>query len=104
MPTAARCSPPPPRSLAMPASPRAQAVHDAHFLLPDRGRRPDPGDHRRLLPRLPAPRPGSRSHPVYAGNYSETLTKAPAAIHGGQGPQLAVLLAAEMHSLQEPAI
>lgn len=39
--------------------------------------------------------------PVYAGNYAETLTKALTAIKGGQGPDFAVLLAAEMHSLQD---
>ena len=39
--------------------------------------------------------------PVYAGNYGETMTKAVTAIRGGTGPQLAVLLAAEMHSLQD---
>ncbi len=39
--------------------------------------------------------------PVYAGNYGETLTKAVTALRGGSGPQLAVLLAAEMHSLQD---
>ena len=39
--------------------------------------------------------------PVYAGTYGETMTKAVTAIKGGSGPQLAVLLAAEMHSLQD---
>ncbi len=39
--------------------------------------------------------------PVYAGNYGETLTKAVTALKGGSGPQMAVLLAAEMHSLQD---
>ena len=39
--------------------------------------------------------------PVYAGNYGETLTKAVTAIKGGSGPAMAVLLAAEMHSLQD---
>jgi sn-glycerol 3-phosphate transport system substrate-binding protein len=39
--------------------------------------------------------------PVYAGNYGETLTKAVTAIKAGQGPQMAILLAAEMHSLQD---
>ena len=39
--------------------------------------------------------------PVYAGNYGETLTKAVTAIKGGSGPQMAVLLAAEMHSLSD---
>ena len=44
---------------------------------------------------------GIEVKPVYAGNYSETLTKAQTAIRAGQGPSLAVLLAAEMHSLQD---
>ncbi len=39
--------------------------------------------------------------PVYAGDYGQTATKAVTAIKGGSGPQLAVLLAAEMHSLQD---
>ncbi len=39
--------------------------------------------------------------PVYAGNYGETLTKAVTAIRGGSGPHFAVLLAAEMHSVQD---
>jgi sn-glycerol 3-phosphate transport system substrate-binding protein len=39
--------------------------------------------------------------PVYAGNYGDTLTKAVTALRAGQGPQLAILLAAEMHSLQD---
>jgi len=39
--------------------------------------------------------------PVYAGNYGETLTKAVTAIRAGSGPHFAVLLAAEMHSLQD---
>ena len=42
--------------------------------------------------------------PVYAGNYGETLTKALTAIRAGAGPQFAVLLAAEMHSLQDADI
>ena len=42
--------------------------------------------------------------PVYAGNYGETMVKAVTAIRGGSGPQLAVLLAAEMHSLQDQDI
>lgn len=39
--------------------------------------------------------------PVYAGDYSQTLIKATTAIRGGAGPHFAVLLAAEMHSLQD---
>jgi len=39
--------------------------------------------------------------PVYAGTYGDALTKSVTAIKAGQGPQMAVLLAAEMHSLQD---
>ena len=39
--------------------------------------------------------------PVYAGDYSQTLVKTLTALRGGQGPHFAVLLAAEMHSLQD---
>lgn len=42
--------------------------------------------------------------PVFAGNYGETLTKATTAIRAGSGPHFAVLLAAEMHSLQDADI
>jgi sn-glycerol 3-phosphate transport system substrate-binding protein len=42
--------------------------------------------------------------PVYAGDYSQTLIKATTAIRGGAGPHFAVLLAAEMHSLQDADI
>src|ERR1700722_700882 len=38
---------------------------------------------------------------VYAGDYSQTLIKTTTAIRGGEGPHFAVLLAAEMHSLQD---
>ena len=41
---------------------------------------------------------------VYAGDYSQTLVKAITAIRGGTGPQFAVLLAAEVHSLQDQDI
>ena len=47
---------------------------------------------------------GIRVNPVYAGDYSNTLIKAMTAIKGGGGPQLSVLLAAEMHSLQDQDI
>src|SRR3954454_4187694 len=42
--------------------------------------------------------------PVYAGDYGQTMTKAVTAIKGGSGPQMAILLAAEMHSLQDQDI
>jgi sn-glycerol 3-phosphate transport system substrate-binding protein len=42
---------------------------------------------------------GIAVEPVYAGNYNETATKAVTAIKAGQGPHLAVLLAAEIHAL-----
>ena len=41
---------------------------------------------------------------VYAGDYSQTLIKTMTAIKGGGGPHFAVLLAAEMHSLQDQDI
>jgi sn-glycerol 3-phosphate transport system substrate-binding protein len=41
---------------------------------------------------------------VYAGDYSQTMIKAVTAIRAGTGPQFAVLLAAEMHSLQDQDI
>jgi sn-glycerol 3-phosphate transport system substrate-binding protein len=47
---------------------------------------------------------GISVEPVYAGDYSQTLIKALAAIRAGTGPQFAVLLAAEMHSLQDQDI
>jgi sn-glycerol 3-phosphate transport system substrate-binding protein len=37
--------------------------------------------------------------PVYAGGYSDTLTKAVTATKSGQGPQLAVLLSTDVYSL-----
>jgi len=47
---------------------------------------------------------GIAVEPVYSGDYSQTLIKALAAIKAGTGPQFAVLLAAEMHSLQDQDI
>ena len=47
---------------------------------------------------------GIAVEPVYAGDYSQTLIKAMTAIQAGTGPQFAVLLAAEMHSLQDQDI
>src|ERR1700744_5681444 len=47
---------------------------------------------------------GITIEPVYSGDYSQTLIKALAAIKSGTGPQFAVLLAAEMHSLQDQDI
>jgi len=41
---------------------------------------------------------------VYAGDYSQTVVKAMTAIKAGTGPQFAVLLAAQMHSLQDEDI
>ena len=47
---------------------------------------------------------GITINPVYSGDYSQTLIKATTAIHGGSGPHFAVLLAAEMHSLEDSEI
>jgi sn-glycerol 3-phosphate transport system substrate-binding protein len=47
---------------------------------------------------------GITVNPVYSGDYSQTLIKATTAIRGGSGPHFAVLLAAEMHSLEDAEI
>ena len=39
--------------------------------------------------------------PVYAGQYSDTFTKAVTAIKGGSGPQFSVLLAASLHEIRD---
>ena len=49
-------------------------------------------------------RAGIAVAPVYAGDYGQTMTKAVTALKGGAGPQMAILLAAEMHSLQDQDI
>jgi sn-glycerol 3-phosphate transport system substrate-binding protein len=41
---------------------------------------------------------------VYTGDYASAMVKAITAIKGGAGPQMSVLLAAEMHSLQDQDI
>ncbi len=41
---------------------------------------------------------------IYAGTYSDTVVKAMTAIKAGTGPHFAVLLAAQMHSLQDEDI
>ena len=41
---------------------------------------------------------------VYTGDYASAMVKAVTAIKGGAGPQMSVLLAAEMHSLQDQDI
>jgi sn-glycerol 3-phosphate transport system substrate-binding protein len=47
---------------------------------------------------------GITVNPVYSGDYSQTLIKATTAIHGGSGPQMSVLWAAEVHSLLDSDI
>jgi sn-glycerol 3-phosphate transport system substrate-binding protein len=44
---------------------------------------------------------GIEVSPVYAGNYADALTKAVAALKAGAGPQFAILLAAEIHTLRD---
>lgn len=43
--------------------------------------------------------PGITVHPVYSGNYGETLTKALTANRSGRPPQVAVLVASDMYTL-----
>ncbi|HKJ00372.1 MAG TPA: ABC transporter substrate-binding protein [bacterium] len=43
--------------------------------------------------------PGITIKAVYAGNYTDTMTKAMTALRGGQPPQLSVILSADMYTL-----
>jgi sn-glycerol 3-phosphate transport system substrate-binding protein len=43
--------------------------------------------------------PAIKVTPIYAGTYQETLTKAQTALKAGSGPQLAVLLSTDVHTL-----
>ncbi len=43
--------------------------------------------------------PGIKVQPIYAGGYTDVLTKAQTALKAGQGPTMAVLLAVDAHSL-----
>lgn len=45
--------------------------------------------------------PGIKVNPIFAGNYSDTLTKVQTAIQGGQAPEVAVLLSSDMYTLIE---
>ena len=90
-------------SLAMPAVSRAQTVRTLSFYYPIAVGGPIPAILDGYCAQFQK-ETGIEVKPVYAGNYSETLTKAQTAIRAGQGPQLAVLLAAEMHSLQDAGI
>lgn len=87
-------------TLAAPAVLRAQAVTKLSFYYPIAVGGPIPAIVDGYCAAFKA-ETGIEVTPVYAGNYGETLTKAITAIKGGSGPQLAILLAAEMHSLQD---
>lgn len=90
-------------TLAAPAILRAQTVKTLSFYYPIAVGGPIPAVIDGYCKQFQA-ETGIAVEPVYAGNYSETLTKAQTAIRAGQGPHLAVLLAAEMHSLQDADI
>ena len=87
-------------SLAAPSILRAQTVKKLSFYYPIAVGGPIPAIIDGYCKDFQA-ETGIEVTPVYAGNYGETLTKAVTAIKGGNGPQMAVLLAAEMHSLQD---
>jgi sn-glycerol 3-phosphate transport system substrate-binding protein len=87
-------------SLAAPAIGRAQSAVKLSFYFPIAVGGPIPAIIDGYCAAFKA-ETGVEVTPVYAGNYGETLTKAVTAIKGGAGPQLAILLAAEMHSLQD---
>jgi sn-glycerol 3-phosphate transport system substrate-binding protein len=90
-------------ALAAPAIVRAQTVKDLSFYYPIAVGGPIPAIIDGYCQEFQK-RTGIAVRPVYAGDYSSTLIKALTAIKGGSGPQLAVLLAAEMHSLQDQDI
>jgi sn-glycerol 3-phosphate transport system substrate-binding protein len=85
--------------LAAPAILRAQTVQKLTFYYPIAVGGPIPAIIDGYCQAF-AKESGIEVTPVYAGDYSQTLIKAQTAIRAGQGPQFAVLLAAEMHSLQ----
>ncbi len=87
-------------TLAMPAVLRAQTANKLSFYYPIAVGGPIPAIIDGYCKEF-AHESGIEVTPVYAGNYGETLTKAVTALKAGQGPQLAVLLAAEIHSVQD---
>jgi sn-glycerol 3-phosphate transport system substrate-binding protein len=87
-------------TLAAPAIVRAQTVKELSFYYPIAVGGPIPAIIDGYCQEFEK-QTGIAAKPVYAGDYSSTLIKATTAIKGGSGPQLAVLLAAEMHSLQD---
>lgn len=90
-------------TLAAPAVLRAQTATTLNFYYPIAVGGPIPAIIDEYCQAFRA-ETGIEVKPVYAGNYSETLTKAQTAIRAGQGPHLAILLAAEMHSLQDTGL
>jgi sn-glycerol 3-phosphate transport system substrate-binding protein len=86
--------------LAAPAIVRAQSAIKLSFYYPIAVGGPIPAIFDGYCAEFKA-QSGIEVTPVYAGTYGDTLTKAVTAIKGGSGPQFAVLLAAEMHSLQD---
>jgi sn-glycerol 3-phosphate transport system substrate-binding protein len=87
-------------TLATPMLGRAQSVRELTFYYPIAIGGPIP----RIIDgycEAFAQQTGIKVNPVYAGSYSETLTKAVTAIRGGSGPHFSVLLAAELHSLRD---
>jgi sn-glycerol 3-phosphate transport system substrate-binding protein len=90
-------------TLAAPAIVRAQTVKELSFYYPIAVGGPIPAIIDGYCQEF-AKQTGITVTPVYAGDYSSTMIKAVTAIKGGSGPQLAVLLAAEMHSLQDQDI
>jgi sn-glycerol 3-phosphate transport system substrate-binding protein len=87
-------------TLAAPAIVRAQTVKELSFYYPIAVGGPIPAIIDGYCAEFQK-QSGIKVNPVYAGDYSNTMIKATTAIKGGSGPQLAVLLAAEMHSLQD---
>ncbi len=86
-------------TLAAPAVLRAQAPTEISFLFPVAVGGPITKIIDGYARDFEAETPGVRVRPIYAGSYTDTLTKAQTALRAGDGPTMAVLLAVDAHSL-----
>ncbi len=58
-------------------------------------------DHRRICRQFREGEPGIKIKPIYAGDYVQTITKVLTAIKGGDTPETAILLAADLFTLYD---
>lgn len=86
-------------TMAAPTLPRAQGATEISFLFPVAVGGPITRIIDGYARDFEAEHPGIRVRPVYAGSYTDTLTKAQAALKAADGPTMAVLLAVDAYSL-----